>query len=296
MRQVTQTVASFCTLTVMLVGLSPLAQAEVAPYTPERLKAARDSAPYTAIHFLKAEAAGDMASFAETVTNDGPEAAGVRHIAIVPANQAALAVAEDLPLLVLADPDNAASGAMSVREQDLPASLIFEKGADKPMERYFERGGRTTPNIRSMNARLLRAWRHPAIGRFPLDNGVALKGMDPVSYHTSASPTAGNPAIASDYRGITYRFATADNRRRFAADPEKHLPAAGGWCAMAMARGEQVEADVNSFTVREGRLLLFYKGIYGDSREEFTADAANFAQSAAANWARIENPPANNRP
>jgi YHS domain-containing protein len=287
MRQARKHCIAWSVLVVMLAFLTSPLSAEVQSYTPERLRAARQAAPYAAIHLLMAEAAPDLAEFAKAVANDGVEVAGVRHIVILPVGEAELAAARELPLLVLADGDNAAPESLAVRESDLPASLIFERGADKPLEKVYERGGRRTPNLRSLNTRLSRAWRHPAITRFALDNGVAADGMDLVSYQAGGAPVAGLASLACDYRGITYRFATADNRRRFAADPEKYLPAAGGWCAMAMARGEQVEADASTFTVHDGRLHLFYKGIYGDARAEFLADPAANAAAAEEQWKRV---------
>jgi YHS domain-containing protein len=271
----------------MLFGLSGSGLAEVRPYTPERLEEARGDAPYVALHFLKPGGLADLPRLAEAIASEGPEAAGVKHLVIFPAEESALSALRSSPLIVFADPTSIGSQAMGVRDEDLPAILVFERGSDKPLVRYFERGERSTPSVRSMNAHLSRAWRPASLARYPLENGVALEGMDPVSYHETTGPGAGNPTVTCEYKGITYRFATPESRRRFAGDPEKFLPAAGGWCVLAMARGEQVEPDETTFLIREGRLFLFYKGIYGDSREEFQADAAAIITAADANWTRL---------
>jgi YHS domain-containing protein len=286
MRQLFGLCNSFATVSVMSFCLAGIAVAEVQPYTPERLDAVRAEAPFVAMHFLRPEGLADLSKFAEAIASEGPEAAGVKHVVVFPADEAALASLRSSPLLVFADPTSTAAEVMAIRDADLPAVLVFQKGSEKPLVRYFERGERTTPNVRSMNAHLCRAWRHAALARYPLDNGVALDGIDPVSYHNQGGPTPGNATIACEYKGITYRFATPENRRRFAEDPEKFLPAVGGWCVLAMARGEQVEVDEATFVIQNGRLYLFYKGIYGDSRAEFQADSAAIITAAEANWKR----------
>ncbi len=49
-----------------------------------------------------------------------------------------------------------------------------------------------------------------------------LRGNDPVSYFTSTAPLKGDPALKSVFDGDTYRFASADNKRLFDADPKQY--------------------------------------------------------------------------
>jgi hypothetical protein len=35
--------------------------------------------------------------------------------------------------------------------------------------------------------------------------------------------------------GVNYRFASTEDREKFKADPDKHLPQYGGYCAYAMS-------------------------------------------------------------
>ena len=67
------------------------------------------------------------------------------------------------------------------------------------------------------------------------DPYLMLRGKDPVSYFTQPAPVMGNPAIKAEHDGVTYRFASEENRRLFLAAPEKYVPQYGGHCSNGMA-------------------------------------------------------------
>jgi YHS domain-containing protein len=58
--------------------------------------------------------------------------------------------------------------------------------------------------------------------------GIGLKGYDPVAYFTDGQPTKGVEQYSLQWKGITYRFASADNLQNFKTDPGK-LPSAVRW-------------------------------------------------------------------
>ncbi len=47
------------------------------------------------------------------------------------------------------------------------------------------------------------------------DANLMLRGHDPVAYFTVGMPVRGGPAIETEHRGVTYRFASEENRRQF---------------------------------------------------------------------------------
>ena len=51
--------------------------------------------------------------------------------------------------------------------------------------------------------------------------GVAIEGTDPVAYFTESKPVEGSSDFEHEWMGATWRFVGAENRDRFAADPEK---------------------------------------------------------------------------
>jgi peroxiredoxin Q/BCP len=129
---------------------------------------------------------------------------------------------------------------------------------------------------------------NPAVKDYHLPaDKVALSGYDPVAYFTPSKALKGSAEISSLYRGVTYRFATEQNRSLFAAAPEKYLPTYGGWCATAMARGEKVEIDPTNFKVTNGRLFLFFKTFYANALNDWKKNEPGLTVKADAHWKRI---------
>jgi YHS domain-containing protein len=116
---------------------------------------------------------------------------------------------------------------------------------------------------------------------------IALKGYDSVAYLTKNQAFKGRKEISAQHRGVTYWFASEENRKVFLESPEKYLPTYGGWCATAMAKGEKVEIDPVNFKVTQGRLFLFYKGLWGNARKDWDKEEAGLTAKADANWKRI---------
>src|SRR5688572_25142333 len=72
-------------------------------------------------------------------------------------------------------------------------------------------------------------------------NGVAIQGYDAVAYHTQQQAVKGSRAFTHAWRGVTWQFASAANRNRFARSPEQFLPEFGGFCAYGVSRGYAVD-------------------------------------------------------
>jgi YHS domain-containing protein len=68
------------------------------------------------------------------------------------------------------------------------------------------------------------------------EDGLAIKGYDAVSYFDVGKPMPGSTQFSTTYKGVVYRFISADHRNRFIAQPEKFLPQYGGYCAFAIAQ------------------------------------------------------------
>lgn len=111
--------------------------------------------------------------------------------------------------------------------------------------------------------------------------GLALQGYDPVSYFTEAGPTPGQEKLTHTHQGATYRFASAENRDRFASDPASFAPAYGGYCGYGLAKNMLAPVDPEAYDVINGRLVLQYsKGV----RKTFHKDLEGNLQKADANW------------
>ncbi len=95
-------------------------------------------------------------------------------------------------------------------------------------------------------------------GEYFEKEGVALRGYDPVSYFTVGKPERGSPAHSYEYQGSKFLFASAENRKLFAGNPEKYAPQFGGYCAFGTSRGYKVSTSPDAFTVVDGKLYLNY--------------------------------------
>ncbi len=103
------------------------------------------------------------------------------------------------------------------------------------------------------------------------EDGLAIAGYDPVAYFPEGggTPTEGDEKITYDFRGVHYRFATTEHRDLFVKDPTKFEPAYGGWCAYGMAKDDKVEIDPESFLIIDGHLMLYYDGLFADTRAKW---------------------------
>ena len=88
---------------------------------------------------------------------------------------------------------------------------------------------------------------------------LAIKGYDPVAYFTVGSPTRGLPEIEYEWDEHRYRFSRAEHRELFKADPVRYAPQFANFCAMALTRGEIVEANPENWLISEGKLYIFGK-------------------------------------
>ncbi len=77
----------------------------------------------------------------------------------------------------------------------------------------------------------------------------AIRGADPVAYFSlqpGDKAVYGTDEYAYEYMGATWKFASAENRELFIADPEKYAPQYGGYCAFAVSHNftKSVKPDV----------------------------------------------------
>ena len=115
-------------------------------------------------------------------------------------------------------------------------------------------------------------------------SGLALQGYDPVSYFTDNAATEGSADITSTSGGATYRFASAEHKQMFDADPAKYTPQFGGYCAYAVSRGDTASIDPEAFQIVDGRLILQYsKSILAT----FNKDTSANLSKADANWPKL---------
>lgn len=119
-------------------------------------------------------------------------------------------------------------------------------------------------------------------------SGVALEGYCPVAYFAVNKPVRGKAEFASDHNGVTYYLVSADAKRAFDKNPEKYLPAYGGWCATGMALQDKFPVDPTNFKIVDGRLLLFLTNKNVDAKKLWNqGDEKEQLAKADAHWKTI---------
>lgn len=117
------------------------------------------------------------------------------------------------------------------------------------------------------------------------DDGVAIRGYDPVAYFTEGGPKQGDPTFAVDHGGAKWLFSSAANKALFEADPEKYLPAYGGFCAYGTSQGHLVKIEPEAWSIVDGRLYLNYDL---SVRETWRQDTAGAIDKADTNWPKLD--------
>ena len=118
--------------------------------------------------------------------------------------------------------------------------------------------------------------------------GLAVRGYDVVSYF-DGKPAKGDPRYFTDRGGARYLFASAADKARFDAAPDKFLPQYGGYCAYGAALGHKAPTQPETGAVIGGKLYFNYNT---SVMAIFNKDRAGYIAKADANWPRIKNDPA----
>ena len=113
---------------------------------------------------------------------------------------------------------------------------------------------------------------------------MAIKGFDPVAYFVSGGPKRGKKEFSLRHAGVEWRFASAENRALFEANPAKYKPAYGGYCAYGVAQGYKVKIEGNAWAIRGGKLYLNYdKGV----QRRWNKKPASYIRTANKKWPRL---------
>jgi hypothetical protein len=122
-------------------------------------------------------------------------------------------------------------------------------------------------------------------GSINAEGGVAIHGFDPVAYFTEGKPTGGDPRFTTQWQGAEWRFASAENRELFLADPERYAPQYGGYCAWAVSRGNLADIDPDQWLIQDDRLYLNFSGF---TNLRFKTRLKANIQAADQNWPEIQ--------
>ncbi|MEO0537060.1 MAG: YHS domain-containing (seleno)protein [Cyanobacteria bacterium P01_A01_bin.123] len=89
-----------------------------------------------------------------------------------------------------------------------------------------------------------------------VENGIAIRGADPVAYFTAGNYVAGSPEYTYEWGDAIWQFASAENRDLFASNAEQYAPQYGGFCAWAVSQGYTAAVDPTAWAIVDGKLYL----------------------------------------
>lgn len=120
-------------------------------------------------------------------------------------------------------------------------------------------------------------------------NGVMLKGYDPVAYFTDGKALKGSEQFSAEYEGARYNFASAAHKDLFLKDPAKYMPAYGGFCAMGAVFDKKLDGDPTLWRIVDGRL---YVNVNADAAKKWVEDVPGNIAKANIAWPKIKDVPA----
>ncbi|MEL6558711.1 MAG: YHS domain-containing (seleno)protein [Bacteroidota bacterium] len=100
---------------------------------------------------------------------------------------------------------------------------------------------------------------------------IAFDGYDITSYFDD-KPVKGHRMINFEYQDLNLAFSSVENRQKFIDNPEKYLPAYGGWCATAVVNGTLIEPNFSLYKVQEGKLLFFEVKAFFNGQTQWEKD------------------------
>lgn len=110
---------------------------------------------------------------------------------------------------------------------------------------------------------------------------LMLAGHDVVAYFTLGRHAPGRAEFTSVHEGVSFRFASAEHKAMFDAEPARYLPQFGGYCTNGIAYGIPWGGDADTWKIIDGRLYIFGGQA---SREAFELDQAGNLALAQRYW------------
>lgn len=117
---------------------------------------------------------------------------------------------------------------------------------------------------------------------------IGLSGYSPVSYQTKGIPEKGDSRYRAEHDGVMYLFTSEAQLEAFNGEPDRFVPAYGGWCSLGMTAGKKFPADPLSFKVIDGRTHLFVNNEDLDARSIWNQQPeAAMLQAAEKGWGSL---------
>lgn len=116
------------------------------------------------------------------------------------------------------------------------------------------------------------------------ENGIAIKGADPVAYFKEGKAIEGSKEFSYEWGNATWLFDSAEHRDLFAANPEAYAPQYGGYCAWAVSQNTKETVDPKVWKIVDGKLYLNYNK---SVQRTWSRDISGNIAQADAYWPRL---------
>lgn len=115
-------------------------------------------------------------------------------------------------------------------------------------------------------------------------NGVAVGGLDMVAaLGGELEIGAFDHFVVHD--GAVWLFASEANRAAFEGDPERYVPAFGGFCAYCLSTGAKLHPNIRTVSSHEGHVYFFRNAV---QMSNFNRDPEGVIGPAEPNWANLQ--------
>lgn len=118
------------------------------------------------------------------------------------------------------------------------------------------------------------------------EQGIAIKGTDPVAYFKEGKAVQGSKEFTHQWGNTTWQFASAENRDLFASDPEKYAPQYAGFCAWAVSQGYKAPTEPDAWKIVDGKLYL---NANKSIQRKWEKDIPGFIAKANQKWPSVMN-------
>jgi len=109
---------------------------------------------------------------------------------------------------------------------------------------------------------------------YNLQSTYVADGYDVVSYFSNQAEK-GSSKFTHTHDGVSYKFSSEDNLRKFKENPTDYVPQYGGWCAYAMGSySDKVTINPKTFEIRDGKLYLFYNAYFTNTLDKWLDEGA----------------------
>jgi hypothetical protein len=127
-------------------------------------------------------------------------------------------------------------------------------------------------------------WQHTPVPPIDTRVGEGLEGYDVVADFTDHQPVRGSDSYTSVWHSVTWKFASAEHRDTFVADPMHYAPQYGGYCAFAVSQGTTAHGDPNQWAIVNQRLFVNTSVL---AKKLWEADRSRNVRVGDVNWPLI---------